>query len=147
MPQSFTTQAAKVMLKKEIQFPRQLGFVKSEPAGDRVTLEGHRRGRLNARDHLDCLFHQSFAFFIGSGLENLAQLTVAEVFLHNHAHRTVNTMNHSDRNPAFQKEARNVKVGMNLCVERLWINRSYRGALLPGNTKVFTGRSVRSERD
>src|SRR6266404_3593858 len=56
-------QAAKVMIEEETQLPRQLGFVKSEPAGDRVPLERFGCSRLNAGDKLYGLLNQNLALF------------------------------------------------------------------------------------
>ena len=62
--QCFFPIAAKVMLKKEIQFPAKLRFIKSEPAGYGIALAGFRRGGLNASNNVDRLLEQTLTFFV-----------------------------------------------------------------------------------
>src|SRR2546421_10378712 len=56
--QAFFTITSKIVLEKEIQFPRELRFVKSQTTGNRIALKRLRRRCLNAGDDFNRLFNQ-----------------------------------------------------------------------------------------
>jgi len=146
MTQFLLTQAAEVMIEKEVELPGKLCLIKRQPAGDRVHFVSLLGRLLNLRDELDCLFLVLVALLFRLVLVNLKKLLVAEVFLHDDAGGAVDLVDLRHRNIAFEKQPRDVEIWVKLRIERLRIHGGDRGAFLPTDAVILASRSVGRER-
>src|SRR5438132_13074375 len=85
MLELLTSQTAKVVFDKEVEFPREFGVVKSQTAGNRPHLIGLFGGLLHARNQTNRLRFALFAFFFGQGFVEVAQLQVPKLLSTNDA--------------------------------------------------------------
>src|SRR5690349_348416 len=119
------------MLEKEIQFPPEFCFVERQATSDRVEFECFGGRGLNASNDLDCLLKQTFLLVVGNFFKHLAQLPAAQILLHDYSSAAVNLINLRNRQITFGKQSRDVQIRMDRRIERLGIDGSNRGPLLP----------------
>src|SRR5687768_2395622 len=81
MPQRLLTQAAKIVIKKEVELPRQLCLVESQATGNGVHLVRLVRGFLNPRNKRNCLLLVLVALLFRLVFVNPKQLGGGEIFL------------------------------------------------------------------
>src|SRR5215217_6731253 len=92
---------------------------------------------LNLRDQCDCLFFVLVTLVVRLVFVNMKKLPITQILLHDDACIAINRINLRYRNLAIEKQARYVEIWMEFGIERLGIDRSYRGALLPANPVIL----------
>src|SRR5438876_3592325 len=144
MAQLFLSETFEIMLKKEFEFPRELGFVKGQPAGNRIQLLSSLSCLLNSGYEFDCGFFVMFAFFIRSSFVVAHQLPVAEVLQQYDSTRAIDGINFRHRNLGRFEKPGGIQIRMKLRIEGLGIYRGNSGPSLPRDTEIAAGGSIRS---